>query len=80
MITQHDAPELNTNNPAQGYANTGPVPIRVVADTNVLFNDPFIRGVFPQAIIHAAKFLNIKLAFADITVDELRNIAKEQIY
>ncbi len=54
-------------------------PIRVVPDANVLFGDPFLHGVSPQTIIAAAKFTDIKLAIADITCDELRNIVRERI-
>ena len=47
-------------------------PITVVPDANVLFGDPFVRGVAPRAIIAASNF-------ADITGDEVRNIVKERL-
>lgn len=49
-------------------------PIRIIPDTNVLFGDPFLYGVIVQTIITAAKFLDIRLVFSEITIDELRNL------
>ena len=54
-------------------------PIRIVPDTNVLFSDPFFRSVTAKTIIATVKFTDIQLVFADITIDELGNIVKEQI-
>ena len=54
-------------------------PIKIVPDANLLFGDLFFRSVTAQTIIAAVKFTDIKLVVGDITIDELRNIAKERL-
>ena len=53
--------------------------IGIVPDANVLFGDPFLRGVIVQTIIAAAKFIDIGLVFGEITIDELRNLVRERL-
>jgi len=53
--------------------------IRIVPDANILYGDPFLESVSARAIAAASQFIDSKLTLADLTIDELRGLLKEQL-